>query len=346
VVDQTPDGSRKTLEAITPVNGMPPGCAQVQSAWASNGYWKSNPRIDLYPPAGGVYGAAGIVNVAQGTLYAYDATAIDGFSDVAQHTGPDDPKPNFSTAVTDSVQGIAAAYVPIGNAMIKAQYPSGTRGADAVSAVLMADKLFNEYQTDPNLGASSEWVATFPTKQFYVDPAIVGTSYTSYLPPFEETFGGGSAGGHPGDPGVACFRRSFRYFDREGDTPTNSGCLGLCPVVTNQYLCYETELITFNQNWVEPGVPTSIFGSLVAINVPTSYNNGWFELTLSIDAQQALRPSVEGNTFTGMPVAGFLAVNYINANVTPGVLSNYSAVYPHRSGVGCTNSTNPQSTCQ
>ena len=68
-------------------------------------------------------------------MYAYDATAIDGFSDVAQHTGPGNSKPNFSTAITDSATGVATAYVPIGNAMVKADYPAATRGIDAVSAV-------------------------------------------------------------------------------------------------------------------------------------------------------------------------------------------------------------------
>ncbi|HSC11534.1 MAG TPA: hypothetical protein VLC97_11220 [Rhodanobacteraceae bacterium] len=342
VVDQA-SGSSRTLEAITPVNGLPPGCAQIHAAWAAGGYWRANPGIDLLPPAGGVYGAGGIVDVAEGTLYAYDATAVDGFSDVAQHTGPGDSNPNFGTAVTDSAQGLATAYVPIGNAMTKSQYPSATRGVDAVSAVLAADRVFNEFLTDPAVGASSEWVVTFPTKQFYVDPAIVGATATSYLPPFEETFGGGNRGFN--DPGVACNGRDFRYFDREGDPPPTGICT-LCPIPHNQYLCYEAELLTFNQQDVEPGVASRIFGSLNAINFSTYYANGWFDLSLSINADEALRPSLEGNVFAGQPVVGFLAVNYINANVTPGVLSNYSAVYPHRSTATCTNSTNTQNICK
>ena len=106
VVDEATN-SPKTLEAITPVNGMPPGCAQVRNAWAAGGYWATNATTDLLPPAGGVYGAAGIVDVAMGTLYAFDATAIDGFSDVAQHSAPGDPEPNLSTAITDSAHDIA-----------------------------------------------------------------------------------------------------------------------------------------------------------------------------------------------------------------------------------------------
>jgi hypothetical protein len=353
VVDQA-SGSSRTLEAITPVNGLPPGCAQVQAAWAAGGYWRANPGIDLLPPAGGVYGAAGIVNVAEGTLYAYDATAVDGFSDVAQHTAPGDSKPNLSTAITDSAHGLATAYVPIGNAMIKAQYPSATRGADAVSAVLMADTLLNEFQTDSSIGASSEWVTTFPTKQFYVDPAIVGTTSTSYLPPFEETFGGGNGGLR--EPGAACNGIAKRFFDREGkDLDRQYPCDISSPCGPSPYLCYEAELLTFNQQDVEPGVASGILGSLLAVNFSTSDDSfgysgrvadaGWFNLSLN-DSSEALRSSLEGNVFAGQPVVGFLAVNYINANVTPGVLSNYSAVYPHRSTASCTNSTNPQNTCK
>ena len=185
VVDQA-TGSPKTLEAITPVNGKPPGCAQVQDAWATGGYWTTNATTDLLPPAGGIYGAAGIVDVAQGTLYAFDATAIDGFSDVSQHTGPGNTKPNLSTAVTDTAHGVATAYVPIGNSMVKADYPASTQGVDAFSAVLIADTLYNEFDTEPALGAATDWVVTFPTKQFYVDPGIVGTAQADFVDPFEE----------------------------------------------------------------------------------------------------------------------------------------------------------------
>jgi hypothetical protein len=103
-------------------------------------------------------------------LYAYDASAIDGFSDLGQHTGPGNTKPNLGTAVTDSVHDVATAYVPIGNAMIKADYPASTRGVDAVSAVLMADTLYNEFNNESALGAATDWIVTFPTKNFYVDP--------------------------------------------------------------------------------------------------------------------------------------------------------------------------------
>jgi len=81
-----------------------------------------------------------------------------------------------------------------------------------------------------------------------------------------------------------------------------------------------------------------LFGS----NYFTNHDSGWFAVSFDNAAERA---SLEGNVFNGLPAVGFLAANYINANVTPGVLSNYSGVYPHRSTASCMNSTNPQSAC-
>jgi len=333
VVDQAIRG-HNTLEAITPVGGNPPDCAQVRNAWKNDGYWNAYPTTDLLPPAGGLYGSAGIVDVALGTLYAYNATAIDGFSDVVQNTRVGDAKPNLSTAITDSSHDIATAYVPIGNPMIKADYPAAARAIDAVSGVLTAGMLANEYVTDPRVGASSEWVITFPTKQFYVDPGIVGFQQDNgALPPFETGF-----------DIYSCSGLTTTSYDREGNPlPTGVG-FPEPPITGGNYLCYESQLITFNQSGVEPGIPTMVFGSLLGSNYDV-YSNGWFALSFEGSAKQ-LRASLEGNVFLGLPAIGFLAVNYINANVTPGVLSNYSGVYPHRSTATCTNATNPQSACQ
>jgi len=335
VVDQA-SGSPKTLEAITPVNGTPPGCEQVRDAWDPGGYWTTNAMTDLLPPAGGLYGAAGIVDVAQGTLYSFDAVGIDGFSDIAQHTGPNNARPNLGGAITDSAHGIATAYVPIGNAMVRADYPAATQAIDAVSAVLMADTLYNEFDAEPALGAATDWVVTFPTKQFYSDPGIVGTMPLEALPPFETVFSEGSA----------CNGLGMKKYDREGTASTYSGCGFICPASSGPYLCFEASVITFNDT---PEDTSKALGSKVSpqsLYRPgyTTFPSGNLQLQFS-DSVQRMRPSLDGTTFNGLPAVGFAATNYINANVTPGVLSNYSGLYPHRSTASCTNSTNPQSTC-
>ena len=330
VVDQA-SGSPKTLEAITPVAGKPPGCVQVQNAWASGGYWTTNSTTDLLAPAGGLYGAAGIVDVAQGTLYAFDAMGIDGFSDVVQHSAPGNGKPNLSTAVSDSAHDVVTAYVPIGNAMIKADYPASTRGVDAVSAVLAAETLYNEFDIDPAVGAATDWVVTFPTKQFYVDPALAG----SYAQPFENVF-----------DEVSC-HSAFPQISDRNNPPVSTICLPLQICGAQDLLCYETEVIAFNDLAADDS-PTKALSSRILPRgvLVTQYQvpaNGNLAL---IFANQQLLPSANGVVFKGLPAIGFAAINYINANVTPGVLSNYSAAYPHRSHASCTNSTLPQSACQ
>jgi len=334
-----------TLKAITAVNGKPPGCARVQNAWATGGYWTANAQTDLSPPSGGLYGSAGIVDVAQGTLYAYDATAIDGFSDVAQHTAPGDAKPNLSTAVTDSAHQITSAYVAIayvGSPFVKADYPAA-RGVDAVSALLAADNVYNEFLTDPKLGANTDFLVTFPTKQFYVDPAIVGTKSSAYIQPFEEVFGGGLSSGHILDPGESCFDVAFAYVDREATIPPPPLCPGVCPITYGNYLCFESQVITFNQNNVVYGITTAVLRSLLGANIAANWNAGWFDLSFPDPGLEDLRPALDSRVFHGLPAVGFIAINYINANVTPGVLSNYSGTYPHRTDTDtfCTSAALP-----
>jgi len=342
---------------------VPQNCPQLVNAWETGGYWATDPGVDLGWPIGGLYGAAGIVDVAEGTLYAYDAAAIDGFSDVVQHTAPGDAKPNLSTAITDSAHDIATAYVPIGNAMIRADYPAATRGIDAVSAVLMADALVNEFEVEPELGASSDWVVTFPTKQFYVDPGIVGTADSGILPPFSELWLPRASS----VDGLACNPAGYRLYDREGGIAAAPSLSDVPPAISN-YLCHQTSVLPLRTG---PSLsPTEALGSSLfntsgpedrpILGPAPRSASGHFLLSFTQSyvqvgatytesetfMSQALRPALSGSAFPGLPALGFLAVNYINANVTPGVLSNYSAAYPHRSSASCTNSTNPQGACQ
>jgi hypothetical protein len=69
-------------------------------------------------------------------------------------------------------------------------------------------------------------------------------------------------------------------------------------------------------------------------------SNGLFlagQLVFSFGGSQSspLTASTEGTVLTGLPVIGFVAENFVNANVTPGVLANYSFAMPHRSVVIC-----------
>ena len=52
-----------------------------------DGYWIDDPTTDLSEPSGGLFGGAAIINVAEGTMYSYDAKAINGWNDSGFDSG-------------------------------------------------------------------------------------------------------------------------------------------------------------------------------------------------------------------------------------------------------------------
>jgi len=286
--------------------------------------------------------------VAEGTLYSFDAIAIDGFSSTVQHTAPPDKIPDLNTASAGD-DGKVAASVPVSGRIRELEYD---RPQDAMSALLMADQLYNEYIVDPALGAQSDWVVTAPTKRFYVDPNFLGPNYLvgKLSAPFDKAFGT-----DPQVPGTSCSAFDYLLSDRNGD----EGDFGIFPFPSDgapiPSLCYETNVLTV-------GTTNSLLGSRLLMNAtccgaPTtllyeangasagSYIFRFNGQVQNVPINHALSASTSGAVLSGLPLTGFLAVIYINANVTPGVLSNYSATYPHRSSALCTTSTNPQSAC-
>jgi hypothetical protein len=344
--EATNESSLHTLDALDQYNRQ---CGQIVNAWnTSNGYRTINPSIDMAPPGGGLYGSESIVNVAEGTLYSFDAIAVDGFSLTAQHSAPQAIAPDLDTASKGS-DGKVAASVPIAGRIRELEYD---RAQDAVSALFMADQVYNEYIVDPAIGAQSDWVVTAPTKRFYVDPNFLGPNFLlgQLSAPFDRAFGT-----DPQVPGTSCSAFDYLLNDRNG----YEGDFGIFPFPSNgapiPSLCFETNVLTVAatssllgsrllMNATCCGMPTTI---LYEANGATSGNyvlrfNGQVQ---GLPLSHALSASTSGAILTGLPLVGFLAVNYINANVTPGVLSNYAGAYRHRATANCTNSTNPQSGC-
>ena len=307
------NATKGSLTALTHVAKVPAKCSQLVAAWSPGGYWAASAAVDMTSPTGGLFGAGSVINVSEGTIAAYDADAVDGFSTVQLHTNPGSLSPNLASAnFTGAGQplGSVTSYVFNNGVLVTSNYDPVV-AIDAVSSVFTADHVYNEYVTDQLVGASSEWVVTFPTKRFYVDPAIVDTAYA----PFENIF-----------DATSCFTIGLSYYDREETQPV--GSIGFSPPPINgaNTLCYEAQAITFNQDGVEPGTASSILGSLLASNVDV-YTSGWLDLSFP---NGVLSASTEGNVFMGLPVTGFLVTNYVNAHAAPGILGNYSGLYRHR----------------
>ena len=343
-------GTRPTQlaeEATHNVSGVPINCQALVNAWtAPNGGWIAAPWADIETPAGGLYGAAAIVDVANGTLMSYQADAIEGFyTNTAQpgflHRSPLLPAPDLGDA--DNGTGLIDVRL-FAVTEITQTVPSGqtTRTTDqaysydAVSLLFMHDAIYNEYVTDAALGAASEWVVTFPTKSAYVDTTSAALVRRPFTDPFR-------------DNGTACEALTISYWNREELGPgTVPGSVDFFPPPPGggpniPATCQQANVIAFNQDTVFTGGPSVVFGSRLASGLRTAtvigstFTTGWarvvFDNPLVAGQQNVLdnaRNQPGGLAFAGLPVTGFWAVNYTRSTSTPGLLANYGGAVRHR----------------
>lgn len=335
--------THKTLDAITHTsNGVPAACTQLREAWnAASGdpasaYWAlQDSSIDSAPPGGGLFGSGLMVDVINGRLMAYNATALDAFSASIQHTGPGAALPDLASANTTPDRADALVFDAQG-APVVSSYPID-RAIDAVSAVLSAERLFNEFVTLDGGAAQSEWVLTFPTRHYYVDPAIIGDGPA--IPPFTRPF---RLSNFEVDAGTDY---EATVFDREAGSVIfvcdPSECLPFpVPPPPSPQFSWSSNVLTINQS--SALVPSSIFGSRLTTDIDAAgigVRTGSLRLDLYrsepqfVDSrieQHISRPDLAGNSLFGLPVVGFWAVSFTNGAATPGVLANYTAATPHR----------------
>jgi len=321
------NATNNSLKAITHgSNGIPANCAQVYGAW-NGGYWVPSGAADIASPTGGLFGSGAIINVSQGTIAGYNADAIDQFylAGTTFHTAPGSLTPSIASATSTTSYVFAPSPVSSIPTLVTTTY---ALGVDAVSSLFMADSLYNEYWTSGGTAASSEWVVTFPTKRFYVDPTIV-TGPVIADPPFDVVFSSRNGG-------TSCSPIGISSYDREEKSP--GGTINFSPVkVYGNALCYEAQVVTFNQ-----GTGASkVLGSNLTANINPGANNGWVQIDLySKAATQHILPASytvgSSNVFRGLPATGFWVANLVNGNVG-GVLSNYSALFRHKLHRTCAN---------
>lgn len=347
---QTGTLSTQLAEEVTHnAAGVPINCQRLAEAWSTGtGGWAINAQANIDAPRGGLYGGAIIVDVAKGTLQSYEADAIEGFyTNAAQpgflHRSPSDSRPDLGDA--DNGMGrIAVGLVAEDGSFITQQVPARQRALsrtapysfDAISLVYLHAMIYNEFVTEPTLGAASEWVVTFPTKSAYVDT----TSSANVRGPFTNAFR---------DDGAACEALTIEYWNREEQVPGSVPGSVDFPVPPGggpspPSICQQANVIAFNQNAVLSGGVSAVLAARSSSGLRTitalgsTFTTGWariwFDNPVVAGFQNTLDNRVNdpagGIVLAGLPVTGFWAVNYTNANVVPGVLANYSGTTRHR----------------
>jgi hypothetical protein len=300
---------------ITHVNGVPPRCASAELDLESGNAFVA--------PTSGLFGSVSIVDVAQGTFYAYNADAIEGFTYVPliSQTGE---APTLASANDRNSPLTVTSRVFADGESFTSIFPK-SRAIDAVSSVFAADNIYNEYVATQDGAIGTDWVLTFPTKRFYVDPQFV----TIAVPPFEHLFGALDSGNGPGQ---SCTVVGVGIFDREESSNTVCGFSQCPPGAPPLPICLETNVIRF--------AATSVMGSELPAQRSISLGQGMLRLALAGPGHD-MNPANNGNVFHGLPVTGFAATKFVNNFVAlPGggyALANYTAAYHHRATNHCTN---------
>ncbi len=293
--------------------GVPPDCAHAESL-AEAYTFPAN--------TGGLFGSASIVDVANGVFYAYNADALDGFSQTSLFTQTGFLTPSLAQVNDSGAPTSVTSYVFNNGQLVTSSYTS--QPIDAVSSVFMASDVYNEYVAAADGSVGTDWVVTFPTKRFYVDKDTYPGNTTA---PFEEAFG-------ESEDGLSCTVVGINIFDREEQTSTPSGC-GFSPCPPGQppsSLCHETNVISF----LPGGTGTDILSSGLTSNINPIADAGWVDLDLTGNGHDLSPSAYNNNIFHGLPVTGFEAVKYVFGN-NNGALANYSGVYRHRISRSCDN---------
>lgn len=300
------------------VNGVPRNCGAVHTALTSG---LQTTQGYVSEPLNVLKGAVSLIKVDEGKAVAVDptvlanffnpdASGVDGASPLNLLFSPADQNPQLNQANPP----VAELFDDTIGAPVLGVF--GARPQDAVSAVLSREVVVNQYSVNPANGAQTDWVISFPTKYFYVDERSNGNSAIGLAP-----FNAADAFRAP-PTSCSAVKVQFRFFDREEaeQVQADPGFSPPPPGAPENAICYETQVVTFNNS--------SVFGSPLAANVDLTaagYKSGWMRLQYP-DAGALI--SDNNVTFTGLPTIGFAATTLENGFAGNSTL-NYGMGWSH-----------------
>lgn len=323
-------------------SGAPANCAAVQNL-------AYGPDVSTRP-SGGLAGTVSIISVAEGTVLSSRAEALSGFTGLSLYRDAMQPESDLSSVNEGTPGGAVSAMVvdELGrNQVLTYGAPgSGSRPVDAVSAVLMATRVKNEYQSAAALYGATDLVLTLPTKAFYTDPALIGMSAPA-LSPFDEPFAA------PGRSRV-CVPYSMFSQDQRQYLPDYDNCSfdpspPVPPFGGPRYLIIGLFQAANVVGLLDVSV-TPTFTAVLAAPLPPGATNpyfpwfvrpsiapaGWLDMNLATPHfNHHLPASAGGKVLSGLPAIGYSASVIVNGNVSNGVLANYGSAVRHVTTVAC-----------
>lgn len=320
--------------AITHASGVPANCAMVQATTMDMGVASTlvvgGQSARAFKATGGLSGTASLVNVAGGTDFGYAPVVMEAFSpSLAENIWnyPGSSYPDMTSAERTSLVLYEGSVVS----------SSWNKGSDAVSALLMHDNIINEFVLDSATLSGTDWVITMPTKRYNVPVHnwLLATwplpmDSTQLFSPFTSKFWLGGA----------CEFFAAAIHNREGGYNVHMYFTGQAP----ERLCWASSVVSHSKY----NIYNYLLGSKNGIDFGTyPFENGWLRISLEastrvgnysqIDDNNVVHPfstqsltSMNGDTYFGLPIVGFMVQDFINQNAAPGVLATYGGNFNHK----------------
>ncbi len=326
-VDQ-PLSGRLSAGAVHDSNGVPADCNQIINDYKSppTGTNGSTLASQFSEPLNVIKVAANLIRVDAGVaggipvdmlanFYNPGCGAIPLGQEDLNNPCPDNIMADPATSTPNLTNAFPASSLQItGAGAIEDFFWPGT--ADAVSSLFMATTVINEYAIGGGSNAATDWVITFPTKQFYVDTENIATGQVAPMP-FAEFFQDGSNG-------QSCVQVAFGYYNREEGKQVVDDGIDFSPRppgTPGSAICQETQILAFDQN-------NSVLGgnNLYGVPLAQGFTSGW--MRLSFTSPSAI---LQGANFSyyGLPVTGFGIKSLENGVSSSNGVLNYGIVQAH-----------------
>lgn len=146
---------------------LPRDCELINAQWAAGGVWNTVPDSDILLPAENLRAELQVINVNEGTLVTVPGLAFTDFSDISLHTSPAEFTPDLSSVNSaDSTyeNGAKSLVASSSGQFIEDDWPDSI---DAISVLLATRNLTSAFTAETSIGATAEWILTFPTLKYY-----------------------------------------------------------------------------------------------------------------------------------------------------------------------------------
>lgn len=295
--------------------------SQADDAFVLKVDGKSNDAADLKAPTGGLTGQWYIMNLEQNTTFS-------GVMPAVKVAGANKALNVFSPQLEETAELTTADPLMIGTTPIivpqmydvpdlSTPYVVGVASAAAqaqeLTDILSSTSLLNQYATDVELDAKTDWVLSMPTRRYTIaanyseKPTTETAAYRVVNAGVTGNLFSDKANSSVDAKGQICAKSSdAKFWDRE-EQSVGKGPVFSPGTTTTYSLCGEVGVLSFQAG-------TSALGaSLTRQNVTAPYTNGWGKITFKAP----------------VPVMGAAFMKLTNNRVGNGVVANYGVTWAH-----------------